>query len=204
MLKKIFVLVLVFLSINPCFAFKWENRKTGEKPYGVFVSKALPIDDNAKSLSIEEKKEYLKNLYNTTSYGVEYNKKLNLYKVKVLESKDPIRYYRGRFYYDKDLNLIMVDDSLGYSDYGRFVGLYNKEKNKYGLYDLKRKRFSGFKYDKIKEAFSGVPIVCDGYKRTNVQPFKSAGLTTVKYPVIFVVAVPIMAYFGIMYLIYER
>ena len=72
MLKKIFVLVLVFLSINPCFAFKWENRKTGEKPYGVFVSKALPIDDNAKSLSIEEKKEYLdklvflgdKNLYN--------------------------------------------------------------------------------------------------------------------------------------------
>lgn len=202
MLKKIFILTLVFLSINPCFAFKWEDSKTGEKPYGVFVSKAMPIDDNVKNLSIEEKKEYLQMLYN--SNGVWYIKDKKIYSVSILKSNDPIEYYRGRLYYDNDLNLIMVNDSFGYRNYGRFVGLYNEEKNKYGLYDLKRKRFSGFKYDEIQEAFSGVPIARDGDKRRNVQPFKSAGITAVKYPALIVLTVPVMAFSGILYLLYER
>lgn len=193
MLKKIFVLVLVFLSINPCFAFKWENRKTGEKPYGVFVSKALPIDDNAKSLSIEEKKEYLKNLYDTKY--VSYNKHNKIYSV-IMENVNPDApnvHFEYKFMYDENLNLILVNDydKFNYidinSNFYRYHIVVNGERKKLGLYDFKRKRFSGFKYDKIKETFSGAPVVVYDNKKQNVQPFKRIGNSVIRgvayYPV---------------------
>lgn len=76
------------MSTSPCFAFKWEDRETGEKPYGAFVSKALPIDDNVKNLSIEEKKEYLQMLYNKSSNGVWYIEDKKIYNVSILKSND--------------------------------------------------------------------------------------------------------------------
>ena len=193
MLKKIFVLVLLFLSINPCFAFKWEDRETGEKPYGIFINKTLTIDEKAKFLSIEDKKEYLKNLYDA-KYII-YNKYNKIYSV-IMESINPDApdiHFEYKFMYDKNLNLILVNDynKFNYvdrnSNFSRYHIVVNSERKKLGLYDFKRKRFSGFKYDKIEETFSGVPVVVYNNKKQNVQPFKRIGNSVIRgvvyYPV---------------------
>ena len=110
MLKKFFVLILVLLFINPCFAFKWEDRETGEKPYGVFINKTLIIDEKAKNLPIKDKKEYLKNLYDA-KYVI-YNKHNKIYSV-IMENVNPDApdvHFEYKFMYDENLNLILVND----------------------------------------------------------------------------------------------
>lgn len=193
MLKKFFVLILVLLFINPCFAFKWEDRETGEKPYGVFINKTLIIDEKAKNLPIKDKKEYLKNLYDA-KYVI-YNKHNKIYSV-IMENVNPDApdvHFEYKFMYDENLNLILVNDydKFNYidinSNFYRYHIVVNGERNKLGLYDFKRKRFSGFKYDKIKETFSGAPVVVYDNKKQNVQPFKRIGNSVIRgvayYPV---------------------
>lgn len=193
MLKKFFVLILVLLFINPCFAFKWEDRETGEKPYGVFINKTLIIDEKAKNLPIKDKKEYLKNLYDA-KYVI-YNKHNKIYSV-IMENVNPDApdvHFEYKFMYDENLNLILVNDydKFNYidinSNFYRYHIVVNRERKKLGLYDFKRKRFSGFKYDEIKETFSGVPVVVYDNKKQNVQPFKRIGNSVIRgvayYPV---------------------
>lgn len=189
MLKQIFIFIFIFLSINPCFAFKWENRETGEKPYGVAINDAIFVEDNVAKLSNKEKQAYLKNLYET-GYVLKSHNDF----IVVRKNKD-YRYYEA-LYYDKDLNIIAANDNYDKaiidngSKFVRFHRICHIDLGKCGILDIKRNRFSGYKYDRdqIKDTFSGAPVVVVEGREVKVQPFVQIGNSIVRgsvyYPVL--------------------
>lgn len=153
--------------------------------------------------------------YNVSDLSEE--EKTNVEKTKILKSE-----------YDYPNTFKQVD--IG-SNFYRYKIFCNAELNKCGLYDKKKDKFTGYKYNYkiearqrfidgstfvfidddftkgneiISDTFSGVPSVIENGKKVCVQPFKRIGNSTVRgvyYTVYGIVILPVAIPYGIVWLI---
>ena len=109
-------------------------------------------------------------------------------------------------YYDKNFNEIYPTqlDCITFLDdtkhFHRYLLLENKEK--YGLYDIKKKIATEIIYDKIDVTYGYTPILIKDNQKQYVQPIKRIGTSTVHVAKDFVVAtmfVPLSTLVGVLF-----
>lgn len=173
-------LLLVFLIFFSCSANADDIWQNDEKPLAGVANYAKPIDESAKDLLYDQVTEYLKNLYDSYAYIDK-----NFYNVSVKNDTDKVI---GELLYNRDLELVIAGDKNSSrwfdekSKFKRFYIVYNSENDKYGIYDTKEKKFTGFKYnsDEVKNTFSGVPTVKNNGKKICLQPYKKVGNSIIR------------------------
>ena len=169
------LLLFIFLIFFSCSANAGDIWQNDEKPLAGVADYAKPIDENVKTFSYDQVTEYLKNLYDSNAYIDK-----DFYNVSVKNDTDKVI---GELLYNRDLELVIAGDKNSSrwfdekSKFKRFYIVYNSENDKYGIYDTKKKKFTGFKYnsDEVKNTFSGVPTVINNGKKICIQPYKRVG-----------------------------
>lgn len=175
--KIIFIFfILVAITLN-CQAVEWKQPNIGEHPFKVNSNLIIPITDDVSKLTDNEKREYLRKIYD--------NKYITLVQNGyIFEVRDDNE--KNYLYYDKDLNIFAtikngkIDIISAYnSKGGRFVGICDADIQKCGMYDAKKNLFTGLEYDNIpNDTFSGTPVLVKNGKKIYLQPFKHVGLSS--------------------------